>query len=289
MQKLLTYKARLEVENSMSEEKWVTGNIGIRVNDVPVEFEITVPASPVKPQRMLPIFQQMANSFVDGGVAAAESEGKSISCKAGCGACCRQPVPISEVEVYQIAELVEAMEEPRRTEIKQRFSEATAHFHKIGWYERFAEHTKMASSLKFDEGYPQGMALVMEYFGEGIPCPFLENESCSIHQNRPVACREYLVTSPAENCSNPTPANIKMVELAIKPSRGLKNLGSENTLSPIGFPVLSRALEIAEAYPDKFEIKPGPAWVKDFFDELMSSSGGRDTSSERAESAPESA
>ena len=35
-----------------------------------------------------------------------------------------------------------------------------------------------------------------EYFQLGIPCPFLEEESCSIYHDRPITCREYLVTSP---------------------------------------------------------------------------------------------
>ncbi|HEY5241787.1 MAG TPA: YkgJ family cysteine cluster protein [Polyangiaceae bacterium] len=31
--------------------------------------------------------------------------------------------------------------------------------------------------------------------GETVSCPFLEEESCSIHPDRPPICREYLVTS----------------------------------------------------------------------------------------------
>lgn len=257
----------------MSEEEWVTGKIGLRINDIPVEFELTVPAGPVKPQRMLPVFQQMANTFVDDGVGAAEAEGRAVSCKKGCGACCRQPVPISEVEVYQIAELVETMDEPRRSEVKQRFRDAAAHFHRIGWFERFAEHQKQAPLMRFEEGYPVGMGLVMEYFNEGIPCPFLEDESCSIHLNRPLACREYLVTSPAENCSQPGPLNIKPVDLAVKPTRGLAALSSKEGSIAGGSAVLSRALELAEEFPEHFEMKPGPDWVKDFLSELIDKTG----------------
>lgn len=253
----------------MSQEEWVTGKIGLRINDAPVEFELTVPATPVKPQRMLPIFHAMANSFVEVGVNVVESEGRSVSCKAGCGACCRQPVPISEVEVYQIAELVEAMDEPRRSEVLQRFQDAAEHFHKIGWYERFEEHQKKAPEMTFDEGYPEGMKLVMEYFNEGIPCPFLENESCSIHQQRPVACREYLVTSPAENCSRPSAEEVRMVELPAKPSRGLTKLVSSFGGQLVGFPVLSRALELAQENPEDFRSRSGPDWIKEFLDKLV--------------------
>src|SRR5262249_12310432 len=111
----------------MSKDDWVTGKVSLTIEGKPLEMQMTVPAKPVKPHRMLPIFQQMANAFVDMSVEAVEAEGKQISCKAGCGACCRQPVPIAETEIYQIAELVEAMEEPRPSETQKTFAAAGAH------------------------------------------------------------------------------------------------------------------------------------------------------------------
>ncbi|MCC6539421.1 MAG: YkgJ family cysteine cluster protein, partial [Bryobacterales bacterium] len=41
------------------------------------------------------------------------------------------------------------------------------------------------------------------FFALGIACPFLENESCSIHPDRPLICREHLVNTPAEWCAEP--------------------------------------------------------------------------------------
>jgi len=75
-------------------EEWVTTKGVLTINKIPIELEMTVPAKPLKPHRMLPIFHQMANAFTDVGVEAVQAGGESISCKVGCGACCRQPVPI---------------------------------------------------------------------------------------------------------------------------------------------------------------------------------------------------
>ncbi len=63
------------------------------------------------------------------------------------------------------------------------------------------------------------------YFALGVPCPFLEDESCSIHPERPLVCREYLVTSPAELCAGPeqegvTPVPVPKVSMA---ARGLQD------------------------------------------------------------------
>lgn len=252
----------------MANDEWVSGKVGLAIAGIPLELEMTVPAKPVKAHRMLPVFQKMANAFVDVSVQALEADGQPISCKAGCGACCRQPVPISETEVYQIAELVEAMPEPRRSEIKKKFADGVEHFKKIGWFDRLNEHFAVDKPAEAQDGFKRAIDVVLEYFYEGIPCPFLENESCSIHQDRPVACREYLVTSPAENCAKPTAQTVKVVDLLIKPSRTVRWIGSSGKLSSAGFLTLIRALDLAASTPESFVEKTGERWMADFFGHL---------------------
>ena len=255
----------------MDSEEWVTGNVKLTVHGFPIEMQMTVPAKPVKPQRMLPILQRMSNSFVDVSVQAVESEGKKISCKAGCGACCRQAVPISEVEVYQIAELVEAMPEPRRSVIKQRFADGVAHFKKVGWFDKMNSFHAPSQVLPTKEDAKRAIGVAMEYFYEGVPCPFLEDESCSIHPDRPVACREYLVTSPAENCKNPTAETIRVLDLLIKPSKTVRKFANTGRLAPYGLLTLIRALEMAGEVPEQFPENTGERWMADFFGKLAES------------------
>ena len=44
-------------------------------------------------------------------------------------------------------------------------------------------------------------------------------EMDSLHSVRPFACREYLVTSPAKNCSNPTAASVRQLPMPVKPPK----------------------------------------------------------------------
>ena len=245
----------------MKTDDWVTGQITLSVRGAPLEMQMTVPAKPVKPQRMLPVFQQIANSFTELGVKAIEEENKQISCKKGCGACCRQPVPLAEIEAYQIAELVENLPEPRRSKVKKRFDEAAKHFKAIGWFEKL-ENCKEKEEIE---------KTVLEYFFEGVACPFLEDESCSIHQNRPVACREYLVTSPAENCSKPTAQTVRLIQLPLKASDGLRPVGRSKNLQKMNFVPFVLALEWVEKYPENFAKKTGEQWMADFFTSLTKS------------------
>lgn len=252
----------------MSDGDWITGNVTLRIGGEPLDLQMTVPAFPVKPHRMLPIFQQMANSFVDASVSAVETEGKKISCKAGCGACCRQPVPIAEAEVYQIAELVEAMPEPRRTVVRERFQRAADHFRSVGWFDKFlAEHHALGTKPR-ETATRDLNSVVMEYFYEGIPCPFLENESCSIHPDRPIACREYLVTSPADNCSDPTAQTVDRIELMIQPSKTVQHMSMTGRMAKEGTLTLVRALELAVEYPENYDERTGEEWMREFFTKL---------------------
>jgi len=255
----------------MTENEWVTGKAGLTIGNIRFDFGMTVPAKPVKPHRMLPIFQQMANSFTEVGVQAVTAEGKSISCKAGCGACCRQPVPISEVEVYQIAELVESMPEPRRSAVKKRFADAVDHFRNNGMIDLMVQNDDHGRPKTWREQLDEAKGGVAKYFHEGIPCPFLEDESCSIHANRPIVCREYLVTTPAANCAQPSAETINLVKLPIKPSKTVEHLGRTGRMKDEGVLLLIRALELADQYPENFQEKTGKEWMADFFDGLSDS------------------
>lgn len=243
-------------------DEWVTGKVTLSIKGEPVEMELTVPAKPVKLRRMLPILQMMTNSFVDMSAEAVRRQGEKISCKAGCGACCRQGVPIAEAEAYQIAELVESFPEPRRSEIKKRFADGIKHFHENKWIERMENYGDLTPKER--------ETTVMEYFYEGIPCPFLENESCSIHTERPLICREYLVTTPAENCAKPTAQTVRPIEIFLEFSKSLRRLAwsGKMDLRKINFVPLIRALEWTEMYPEEAAEKSGEEWMGEFFQSL---------------------
>ncbi|MGE5718007.1 MAG: YkgJ family cysteine cluster protein, partial [Acidobacteriota bacterium] len=98
--------------------------VGMKVWDDEVEMELTLPAGPARLASLLPVFQQVADGLVGMAAERAGAQGRVVSCKKGCGACCRQLVPISEIEARRIARLVEELPEPRRTEVRARFSRA---------------------------------------------------------------------------------------------------------------------------------------------------------------------
>ena len=96
-----------------------------------------------------------------------------------------------------------------------------------------------------------------------IPCPFLEDESCSIHPERPLVCREYLVTSPAELCAGATQEGVTPVAVP-KVSMAARGLQEE---SDDWFP-LALLMAWSRRRPRPARRRPGPEWVQRFLKEL---------------------
>lgn len=239
----------------------ITANIKLNLYGKPVELNLPVSTLKVKPKRMLPVLQTITDRFVDTAVEVFTGKDEEISCKMGCAACCRQAIPLAEIEVYQISELVENMPEPRRTQIKQKFGDACDKLKKINWFERLENIYNSDSTAKTEEI----QTLALEYLGQNIECPFLEEESCSIYQDRPLSCREFLVTSPAENCRNPSAENINHLEMKFKVSKIIRQLWKTQNLSNKDTVALIYALEWSRQNPDRFEEKRDDEWLRDFF------------------------
>src|SRR5262249_50959750 len=143
-----------------------------------------------------------------------------------------------------IRRIVAELPEPRRSEVTARFAAARQRLAESGMLERLERRDEWAEGASREVG--------LEYFRLGIACPFLEEESCSIHPERPVACREYLVTSPAEECARPSPEGVRMVKMPMKVWTALARFDPVPAgARMIRWVPLILALDWADAHPDE--------------------------------------
>jgi len=227
-----------------------------------INAHINVPETSMRVTDLLPILHAFDEAVVGMAADKAQSDGQKISCRAGCGACCRQLAPVAESEAVYLADLVATMPPDRRQAVRERFCNAIA---KIG--EPLLERMRDTRALDTMEKRRQ---LGIEYFALGIPCPFLEDESCSIHQTRPMTCREYLVTSPPENCRTPGPETIRQVPVPIKLSQILYCFGDGKGNEATRWVPLILSLEWAESGRRR-EVDlqfPGPELFKNFASQI---------------------
>jgi Fe-S-cluster containining protein len=227
----------------MAAEAHSTATLRLSVGELKVVHPITVPSGPVAAHEVVPALQGLVNAVV-----AAAGQGKEISCRKGCGACCRQLVPVSRTEGERLLGVIEAMPPERRRELGARFAAAATAIKGAGLDQRRGRADRELSTA---------------YFALGIPCPFLEEESCSIHPERPLVCREYLVTSPAELCAGPaqegvTPVPVPKVSMA---ARGLQDERED------WFP-LAMLMEWSRTRARGGSKRAGPEWVRRFLEKM---------------------
>lgn len=230
-------------------------------------FTVPVPLGPSHLLDLLPATGAIASQEAQANIDHARAEGKEISCKAGCGACCRQLVAISAVEAKALADLVASMPPERQGIIRERFRASIRRLEEAGILDA-NEPVGSRYPVARDQGsiHTTLTDLGHRYFQLKIACPFLENESCGIYEVRPAVCREYHVTSPADNCARLYEASVDRLEPMFHVSDILGQLAERTTGLAQSTLMLVQSLEWAEANGNVFN---EPLDGKSLFEMLM--------------------
>ena len=84
----------------------VTVNFSVGIGDGKFAATVEVPAGQTNLTQILPVLRSLNDSMIAGVSAQLEQAGHGISCRAGCGSCCRQMVPLSIFEAEALAEIL---------------------------------------------------------------------------------------------------------------------------------------------------------------------------------------
>ena len=113
------------------------------------------------------------------------------------------------------------------------------------------------------------LALNRAYFELGLACPFLEQESCSIHDERPTLCREYSVVTPASRCRAPFTETVQLVAVPVHQGNVLATAGERSTGRKIKITPLVLALDWVAANPNRRgQRRPASEHLADYVDAL---------------------
>jgi Fe-S-cluster containining protein len=216
--------------------------IEIDTPEGPLRGHLAVPPRPVRLAELAWIALPLDGKLVQLCVRRHAPDPGAISCQKGCGACCRQVVPLSPPEAWMLHDLVRQLPPDHRDRVRDRFGSAQQALSGAGLKGAFEGRIETAEQLH---------ALSLAYFRMGVPCPFLEEESCSIHPYRPSICREYLVTSPAEHCADLGRRRIARVPVSVRMSEALSRVTARLfDTEPVVIPMVL-ALDWAEAHAEE--------------------------------------
>jgi Fe-S-cluster containining protein len=196
--------------------------MGVEINtpDGPLRGKVKVDLGPMRLSELVSTAHELTMVLSTRANRKQEAMGKPISCRAGCGACCRQMVPMSPPEAFHLMDLIDSFDPVKRAWILGRFDAVV---------DRLEDEEMIAPMLDIIIGADPHRAVNKKYFAMQLACPFLVDETCSIHADRPVACREYNVTSPALWCRDPFGNGVEKVPMPIPLSAPLSWLTAELT------------------------------------------------------------
>lgn len=219
-----------------------------------IDVPVSVPADEVAAVEVLPAIQRLQNELVSAAEREAAREGRAISCRAGCGACCRQPVPLSDVEAEALLGVIDRLPPARQATVRQRLADAEARLEATGLAEQLR---RMGES---GEDSPDVRSLADRYFRLGIPCPFLENEACSIYAERPIPCRAYVVTTPSALCADVLSRDVRTVPV-LQLSPAIQTMTSDPAAPRRRWTVMTLLLQQAHRARPAPERRTGPHWI----------------------------
>jgi len=147
-------------------------------------------------------------ALIEQAVRHAAADGEPSRCGPTCGACCRQLVPLSAPEAFALTAAMRDLPGERRQQLRHRFAAIGATL------ARYPDLSRRILAIDDDETVTATTALA--YFHLAMACPFLEEESCSIHPARPSICREYHVSSEPAWCATPEAGQSEAIAVPLR-------------------------------------------------------------------------
>lgn len=123
------------------------------------------------------------------------TKGDTIRCQKGCCFCCYMYVEATLQECEAIVYYVYQNENVLTTFLR-RYPQ---------WRENIKENGDLFKSFWNQEVTPENAEAEKRYHKQNIPCPFLDNQSCSIYEVRPFLCATHYAVSPPEWCNPQNP------------------------------------------------------------------------------------
>lgn len=228
-----------------------------------ISAEVDVPSAFVPVTAIVPLLQRIGQEAMALEERSAGRAGQTVSCQKGCAACCRLLVPVSAPEAFALWDMIAQLPSDRRALLESRVTDAIARLKAAGLHDRLvavAESTGQLTDLDLDD-------VNRAYYALRLPCPFLENELCSIYEHRPAACRELVVTSPPELCDDIEHNPVRALPVPIRISTALAHMWAEAQAGPARLIPLVLATAWAGRHEAEGQMRrPGRDWLQPALD-----------------------
>lgn len=209
-----------------TEPSYDDGKLHLNVLGADHEITCRVRLGRVRLSELVGLSRSISASMLSISTEHAAREGKKISCARGCTHCCRQLVPVAPLEAKRLAEVLAALPKDKRQGILKRFADALEKLEAAGLLSAKPARGLRALVSQEKDAVMAWNDVSRRYYELRLDCPFLENDSCSIYQERPIACREYNAVTPPELCEAFDSA-IETIERPVRLGEALTKAGND--------------------------------------------------------------
>lgn len=211
----------------------------------PVSFRINVVRKQASLSDMIPLARALSTKLALAILDKFRESGKSVPCRKGCSACCSFLIPLSVPEVFRLRQEVLAMPPDQGKAVLQSCLETAE-----GILDRMPEDFDI-NELAQTNSEIQINRLSGWYTGLKLACPFLLDSLCTLYEQRPIACREHIVTGSAASCDLEKADELHIVQIPISVLECLGQLAAELEQSDIEAVMLPLALPWAQENLDR--------------------------------------
>lgn len=182
--------------------------------DIDVAAEKATLADIVQPARKLS--SKLAIAVREG----VKEKGQPIPCSKGCSACCNSLIPLSVPEVFRMREELLVMPTEKSNQILKSC---------IHTAEKILEKTGRTDCLKdFSRNGKPRISQINKWYGElKLTCPFLSEDLCMLYEQRPLVCREHIVTGSSGPCQKDHKCRPNVLQMPVSVLETLGQLAGE--------------------------------------------------------------
>ena len=228
----------------------------------PVHFRVGVADGPARLADIVPLARTISTKLALTVLDSLSKNGQSVSCHKGCSACCHYLIPLSVPEVLRLREEVLSMSAAASGRILQSCLDTAERILdrrlRTSYVERFSQ-----------SGQPRLSQVSKWYGGLRLACPFLSDGLCTLYEQRPIACREHIVTSSPRTCEIEATNEPEVVRMPVSVLDALGQLAADLEQSDVEAVMLPLALPWAQSNLERSHRSwPAATMVKRFVDIL---------------------
>ncbi len=158
----------------------------------PIQLDIALSQSRAKLSDIVPLARVLSSKFAIMTLEQIRKDGETIGCCKYCSVCCKYLVPLSIPEAFRLNDEIMALPEQFRQQFTHSFVDA-------------AEKILSKENEDFDLNESSVNQLQLKqiskwYSALQLSCPLLFDDLCTLYEQRPLACREHIVTGSADLC-----------------------------------------------------------------------------------------